>query len=225
MDSSIPIMASPSSSSTDYKLYDKWTLWSHLPHDTNWTFESYSRIFTFDSIHSIIMLLETIPDEMITNCMLFIMREGIKPMWEDRHNVDGGCWSFRVNKKEVPKTWQELVIGSLGESLMRESKYYKTINGISISPKRSFSILKIWNNNVKINESTLLKSVEGLNMNEIIYKPHVESIDKDREKRLNKQKNDLKQNKPKEEEEEEEGEEEDMIMYNEHQARLKEMLG
>ena len=75
---------------TDYKLYDKWTLWAHLPHDTNWTFESYIRILTFDTAEAIIMLLETIPEEMTSNCMLFIMREGIKPMWEDPKNKKGG---------------------------------------------------------------------------------------------------------------------------------------
>jgi len=79
-------METPLSQNTDCKLYDKWTLWAHLPHDTNWTFESYIPILTFDSVHAIIMLLETIPEEMITNCMLFIMRDGIKPMWEDPKN-------------------------------------------------------------------------------------------------------------------------------------------
>jgi hypothetical protein len=209
----------------NHELNSLWVLWYHNPNNSGWDLSSYHKVMELRKLHDFWDMFTLLKTSHFQNGMFFLMRNDIKPMWEDRHNVDGGCWSFRVNKKEVPKTWQELVIGSLGESLMRESKYYKTINGISISPKRSFSILKIWNNNVKINESTLLKSVEGLNMNEIIYKPHVESIDKDREKRLNKQKNDLKQNKPKEEEEEEEGEEEDMIMYNEHQARLKEMLG
>ena len=45
---------------TEHKLYDKWTLWAHLPHDTNWTFESYIRILTFNTAEEIIMLLETI---------------------------------------------------------------------------------------------------------------------------------------------------------------------
>ena len=77
------------SSSTNYKLYDKWTLWAHLPHDTNWTFESYIKLLTFNNVHEIIMLLETLPEEMITNCMLFLMRDGIKPMWEDSKNKKG----------------------------------------------------------------------------------------------------------------------------------------
>ena len=129
--------------------------------------------------------------------MFFLMKNDIKPMWEDTQNVDGGCWSFRVNKKEVIKTWHELIISVLGECLMKEPKYSKIINGISISPKRSFSIIKIWNNNVKINESKLLNDVPGLNMEEIMFKPHVDSIDKDKEKRLNRQKNDLnKQEQP-----------------------------
>jgi hypothetical protein len=100
------------SNSTDYKLYDKWTLWAHLPHDTDWTFDSYTRILTFDTVEAIITLLETIPDEMITNCMLFIMRDGIKPMWEDPKNRKGGCdrryksasnyqWDYYFSKEKL----------------------------------------------------------------------------------------------------------------------------
>ena len=206
------------------KLNSLWTLWYHNPNDSNWDLKSYNKVMEIRSINDFWDMFTILKTSHFQNGMFFIMRGDIKPMWEDRYNVDGGCWSFRVNKKDVPKTWQELVMYSLGESLMKEPNYSKTINGISISPKRSFSILKIWNRNVKINESSLLNSVEGLNMNEIIYKPHVESIDKDREKRLNKQKNDLKE-KTITEDKEEEDDEDDILMYQEHQNRMKEMLG
>jgi hypothetical protein len=186
------------------------------------------------------------------NGMFFIMRDDIKPMWEDKRNVDGGCWSFRVTKKDVPKTWQELAMSTLGEVLMKESKYSKIINGISISPKRSFSIIKIWNNNVKLNNSSLLNEVDGLNLSEIMFKPHVESIDKDKEKRLNRHMNELikedtimKSDEQKEEldssvEEikiekkkpkmirkydlDDEDDENDILMFKQHQARMNAML-
>lgn len=207
------------------ELNSLWVLWYHNPNDSSWDLSSYHKVMELRRIHDFWDMFTLLKTSHFQNGMFFLMRGDIKPMWEDRYNVDGGCWSFRVNKKDVPRTWQELVIGSLGETLMKEGQYSKTINGISISPKRSFSILKIWNNNVKINESTLLNPVEGLNMNEIMYKPHVESIDKDREKRLNKQKNDLKQNKQVNNEDEEDEDDEAMLMYQQHQARLKEMLG
>ena len=37
-------------SSTNHNLYDKWTLWAHLPHDTDWTLKSYKEIFEFNLV-------------------------------------------------------------------------------------------------------------------------------------------------------------------------------
>ena len=65
-------------------------MWAHLPHDTNWGIDSYKPIYTFDSIEAIVTLYKIIPDNMVKNCMLFLMREGIIPTWEDEKNRNGG---------------------------------------------------------------------------------------------------------------------------------------
>lgn len=172
-------------------LNSSWTLWYHNPNDSNWDMTSYHKVLQINTVEGLWDMFSLLKPTHFQSGMFFLMKGDIKPMWEDSNNVDGGCWSFRVSKKDVFRTWQELTISVLGELLMKEPKYSKIINGISISPKRAFSILKIWNNNVQINESSMLNNVNGLNMDEIIFKPHVESIDKDREKRLNKQKSEL----------------------------------
>ena len=77
---------------TNHKLHDKWTLWAHLPHDTDWTVKSYKKIMTFSTVEEALVLYETLPEKMIKNCMLFLMRDGIQPM-EDVKNRDGGCFS------------------------------------------------------------------------------------------------------------------------------------
>ena len=33
--------------------------------------------------------------------MLFVMRNGINPMWEDPKNKDGGCFSYKISNKNV----------------------------------------------------------------------------------------------------------------------------
>ena len=76
-------------------LFDKWTLWAHLPHDTDWSLKSYRKIIKFNSVEEVIALVNSVPDLMIKNCMLFLMRDGINPTWEDPANVDGGCFSFK----------------------------------------------------------------------------------------------------------------------------------
>ena len=165
--------AGPSSSSTDYKLYDKWTLWAHLPHDTNWTFDSYIRILTFNSVHAIIMLLETIPDEMITNCMLFIMRDGIKPMWEDTKNKKGGCFSYKINNKNVSSIWKNLSYSLVGESLTENTSVRPCINGITISPKKNFCIVKIWLANCNYQNPAVIADNLGISSQGCLFKTHM----------------------------------------------------
>ena len=76
-----------------HDLSDKWTLWAHLPHDTDWSIKSYIPISTFTTVEDTIAVTETLPSVMVENCMLFMMKEGIKPTWEDPKNRNGGCFS------------------------------------------------------------------------------------------------------------------------------------
>jgi translation initiation factor 4E len=159
--------------STENKLYDKWTLWAHLPHDTNWTFESYIRILTFNTVEEIIMLLETLPNEIITNCMLFIMRDGIKPMWEDPKNVKGGCFSYKINNKNVVSIWKNLSYSLVGESLTEQSSARPAINGITISPKKNFCIVKIWFSNCNYQNPSIIIDDVGISSQGCLFKTHI----------------------------------------------------
>ena len=77
-----------------HKLSQKWTLWAHLPDDTDWTINSYKKVYTTDTVEETIAVIETLPDILVKNCMLFFMRDGVKPTWEDPLNRDGGCFFF-----------------------------------------------------------------------------------------------------------------------------------
>ena len=158
---------------TENKLYDKWTLWGHLPHDTNWTFESYIRILTFNTVEEIIMLLETLPNEIITNCMLFIMRDGIKPMWEDPKNVKGGCFSYKINNKNVVSIWKNLSYSLVGESLTDQVNARQVINGITISPKKNFCIVKIWFSNCNYQNPSIIIDDVGISSQGCLFKTHI----------------------------------------------------
>jgi translation initiation factor 4E len=177
MASSITLMdTSPSNSnSTEYKLYDKWTLWAHLPHNTNWAFESYIKIFTFDNAHSAITLFETIPEEMVKNCMLFLMRDGIKPMWEDPKNKKGGCFSYKVVNKSVGAIWKNLSYSLVGESLTEEKNVRTQINGITISPKKHFCIIKIWLANCAYQNPAVISENLGITSQGCLFKTHMAS--------------------------------------------------
>lgn len=155
-----------------HKLYDNWTLWAHLPHDTDWTVKSYKKISTIHTMEDIISLMQHMPETLIKNCMLFIMRENILPMWEHPKNKNGGCFSFKINNKNINHAWENLSYILTGESLLKNKKDFKKINGITVSPKKNFCIIKIWMEDASIQNPTVLTEVPGLNIHGCLFKKH-----------------------------------------------------
>jgi hypothetical protein len=156
----------------NHKLYDNWTLWAHLPHDVDWTVKSYKEITTFDSVESTIAVCETLPDKMINNCMLFLMRKNILPMWEDPKNKNGGCFSYKVSNKSASSVWKTLSYILVGESLTEDKNLRPNITGITISPKKNFCIIKIWISNRDNQNPMSICDIEGITPNGCLFKKH-----------------------------------------------------
>lgn len=156
-----------------HKLHDKWTLWAHLPHDTDWTVKSYKKIMTFSTVEEALVLYETLPDKMIKNCMLFLMREGIQPTWEDEKNRGGGCFSYKVGNKNITTTWKQASYLLVGERLTEESKLCQMINGITISPKKNFCIIKIWLATCEFQNPKKITEIAGIIPQGCLFKKHV----------------------------------------------------
>ena len=172
MEGSAMTEADSDSSLAPHVLHDKWTLWAHLPHDTDWSVNSYKEIDTLSTMEDAIALCETLPEKMVKNCMLFLMREGISPTWEDPKNRQGGCFSFKVANKSVFSTWKNLSYVLVGETLSNNHKMLSNINGITISPKRAFCIVKVWLSNCTVQSPAKLTEVPGLSTHGCIFKRH-----------------------------------------------------
>ena len=155
------------------KLHNNWTLWFHDPNDSNWGIDSYKKIVSVNTIEDYWGLYNKLDMQLIKNGMFFFMRENIQPIWEDEDNKLGGCWSFKVSKKDVYSAWNELSMSLLGEYVTKDVNNSLTINGISISPKKNFCIIKIWNNTTKkTNSSILSRRIPHLYVCDSIYKSH-----------------------------------------------------
>ena len=173
VDSSTSSTMSSTTESSYHPLYDKWTLWAHLPHDTDWTVVSYKKICTFTYIEEVIGVFNSIPDTLTKNCMLFIMREGIQPIWEDPKNRTGGCFSYKIINKQVPIAWKNLAYALMGETLTNDKKYRPFINGITISPKKNFCIMKVWTSTCKSQNPELINNIKGLSNHGCLFKKHL----------------------------------------------------
>lgn len=154
------------------KLFDTWNMYAHLPHDTDWSLSSYKNIMSISNLEEGAALISTIPDIMIKNCMLFIMRQGITPIWEDPKNRSGGCFSYKVPNGDVPVAWRNLCYHILGESITNDSSLMSKINGATISPKRNFCIIKIWLSDCEIQSVSKIVNVNGLDKRGVIFKRH-----------------------------------------------------
>lgn len=155
-------------------LSDKWCLWAHLPHDTDWSINSYKKICTLTTVEETIAVTETLPDILVKNCMLFLMRDGIKPIWEDPKNRSGGCFSYKVSNKQVYTVWKELSYVLVGDSISKQSSFVANVTGITISPKKNFCIIKIWMSNCSCQNPTIITTdVKDLTSQGSLFKKHV----------------------------------------------------
>tara|TARA_B100000035_G_C21035554_1_gene570715 strand:+ start:5026 stop:5553 length:528 start_codon:yes stop_codon:yes gene_type:complete len=154
-------------------LNGKWNLYYHLPHDNNWSLSSYTEIMSsINDPESVVSLNNTIHDNVIKNCMLFVMREGITPMWEDPKNRHGGCFSYKVSNKFVPEVWKNLFFLLCGETICTDNELCKYVNGITISPKKNFCIIKIWLSTSDYQDPNIITNLPNLSKQGCLFKKH-----------------------------------------------------
>jgi len=153
-------------------LNSRWNFYIHLQNDDNWDYSGYHKIITLKHAEETILLNEEISFDLIKKTMLFVMRENIKPMWEDIQNQDGGGFSFKVHNKNIEFVWKKLFYLLVGESLTNKS-VFESINGISLSPKKSFCIVKIWMKDCKLINPSIFQDIEYMDKNTCIFKKHV----------------------------------------------------
>jgi hypothetical protein len=158
---------------TYHTLKNKWNLWAHLPQDPDWTVNSYKKIYQFKTLEDSIAITESLPDGLVKNCMLFIMKDGISPMWEDPRNRNGGCFSYKVSNKFVYDVWRDLTYVLVGETISSNSAFVTNVTGVTISPKKNFCIIKIWTTNCDIqNPQVVTSEVLNLIPHGCLFKKH-----------------------------------------------------
>jgi hypothetical protein len=90
------------------------------------------------------------------------MKNNILPLWEDPNNVNGGAWYFRVNKKDSPGVWRELLMLLIGEQFDDHLFKDDDIFGLSVSSRATSDIFTIWNKNSDVSQhSTVLEKLKS----------------------------------------------------------------
>ena len=156
-----------------FPINSKWALWYHSITDNKWTKESYKKIMNINNILDYHFLKTNFEQQHLQNGMFFIMREDISPTWEDPDNRLGGCISFKVFSKDIVEAWNKLFLKLISEDITTETDCWEEINGISISPKKEFNIIKIWLRNDTKTFKTLVKEINPyFKLDDSLYKKH-----------------------------------------------------
>ncbi|KAK1153321.1 eukaryotic translation initiation factor 4E type 2-like isoform X2 [Acipenser oxyrinchus oxyrinchus] len=118
------------------------------------------------------------PGDLTGHSDFHIFKEGIKPMWEDEANKNGGKWIIRLRKGLASRFWENIILAMLGEQFMVGEE----ICGVVVSIRFQEDILSIWNKtaNDQVTTSRIrdtLRRVLNLPPNTIMeYKTHNDSL-------------------------------------------------
>ncbi|KAI8055331.1 translation initiation factor eIF 4e-like domain-containing protein [Syncephalis plumigaleata] len=107
-----------------------------------------------------------------------MFRKGVRPVWEDEANVQGGKWICRLKKGLASRYWEQLIMAVISEQFNVGDE----ICGLVVSVRHSEDILSIWNRtstdtetNLKIRDT--IKRVLGLPLETVMeYKSHNDAI-------------------------------------------------
>ena len=158
-----------------------WCLYFHNPSDTKWTPESYVLITKVSTWQDFFAVMRESQDICSQYGMLFWMREGVPPLYENHANIKGGCYSLRVSRVRANHYF---ILYSLA-AMLGKAVYDPQLNiiqGVSISPKRiveknqSFNVIKIWNKDcTRYHKSEQLLLLDNIQQcSEILYTPHIQ---------------------------------------------------
>ena len=155
----------------DYKLKNKWTLWYHSINNKEWTNDSYVKVIELRTLLDYKLLENIFRINHLQNGMFFIMKNDIFPTWEDPNNRLGGCISFKYDNN-ILKEFLKLLLLCITNNLSTKENINE-INGLSISPKKEFNIVKIWTKNYDKNHKEIVKEYEPfIKLDKCIYKKH-----------------------------------------------------
>jgi len=134
-----------------------WSIYYHATYDSEWNAKSYAFLGSFASFPELWGGLKRI-EAQFPHGMYFLMKgvpnpetpgEGPKwekgnhaPLWEHKYNNLGGAYCIKVDREALDVFQHYAAAAILGEITTTPAN---PIIGVTISPKKGFYILKLWN--------------------------------------------------------------------------------
>uniref|UniRef100_A0A915EIS0 eIF-4F 25 kDa subunit n=1 Tax=Ditylenchus dipsaci TaxID=166011 RepID=A0A915EIS0_9BILA len=131
-----------------HPLQSRWALW-YLKGDRTKDWEDcLKRVSLFDTVEDFWRILynHIQPASGLTwGSDFYLFKEGIKPMWEDENNVNGGRWLVIVDKhkraQKLDNYWLELMMAIVGEQF---EEYGDQICGAVVNVRQKGDKVALW---------------------------------------------------------------------------------
>jgi hypothetical protein len=75
---------------------------------------------------------------------IYLFKSGFRPIWEDRRNITGGSWTFRVPKTTGPDVWTRIQLLAIGEKLQSVLEDGDQLCGVGLSVRFNSHLITIW---------------------------------------------------------------------------------
>ncbi len=148
---------------------NKFALWFHNPNDINWEISGYHKILNFESVEEFWVLYNLLKQNIIQYGMYFLMKSNIQPIWEAPENINGAVISIKIVNTMAQTEWEKFsvyfIAGAFGDNA----------NGISISPKKNFNIVKIWYKDTFDFNTFKLPAEFSIYNDKLLYKKNIDN--------------------------------------------------
>jgi hypothetical protein len=151
-----------------------WTIYFHEPEDKSWAEDSYKRLQTAGTWEALGAVLRELGPHKTMNGLLRVMRSNTSPLWENKVNIRGGSYCLKISRKNAVEVFNRyLAAAALGTCAKDPAN---EIVGVTISPKKGFCIIKLWNLNAKTfgSPADIELLHDEVKTEEILYRAHTE---------------------------------------------------
>jgi hypothetical protein len=151
-----------------------WTLYFHSPGEKKWSIDTFHKLGTVASWEDFWNLVNALEDTKWCRGMFFWMRGSVPPLWENFQNIKGGSYSMCIGETESIDIFHRYAIGCMCGFVTTNAE--DIIQGITISPKKGFHVIKLWNKDAtNYNKASGMAILDRrVQPGEIKYTPHVE---------------------------------------------------
>lgn len=168
--------AAPATTSPSHPIpTGSWTLYFHAPDDRSWAPDSYKKVHTVGAWEDLGATLRELGPGRLTNGMVFAMRGATSPLWEHRSNIRGGCYCLKISRRNAVEVYTRYLAAAAAECATTDPTA-NPIVGVTISPKKGFVIIKLWNTDGRVHKdpAEIVSLHEEVVPAEIIYRQNVE---------------------------------------------------